>query len=150
MGEAQALFQTEATERDVRSFLTFFLGTEQYGVEILHVQEIIGLLPVTRVPRTRREIKGLVNLRGKILPVVDLRVRFGMGKVEPTEESCIVFVRVGGVEIGLLVDRVSEVLDIPEQDIDREHTFSADCLQGIGKVDGHAKLLLDLEKVCRQ
>ena len=83
----------EKADRNARSFLTFLLGSEQYGVEILKVQEIIGLLPITRVPNARSHIKGLVNLRGKILMVIDLRLRFGMEDVEPTEESCIIFVR---------------------------------------------------------
>ncbi|MFZ0430495.1 MAG: chemotaxis protein CheW [Acidobacteriota bacterium] len=138
----------EKADRNARSFLTFLLGSEQYGVEILKVQEIIGLLPITRVPNARSHIKGLVNLRGKILMVIDLRLRFGMEDVEPTEESCIIFVRVQQIEMGLIVDKVSDVLDIPEDDIDKDQTFSTDCLLGIGKVDGKARLLLDLDKVC--
>ncbi|MEJ2077011.1 MAG: chemotaxis protein CheW [Acidobacteriota bacterium] len=138
----------ENADENVRSFLTFLLGSEQYGVEILKVQEIIGLLPITRVPNTRSHVKGLVNLRGKILMVIDLRLRFGMEAVEPTEESCIIFVRVQKIEMGLIVDKVSDVLDIPEKDIDKDQTFSTDCLLGIGKVDGKARLLLDLDRVC--
>jgi purine-binding chemotaxis protein CheW len=146
---ARSLDRTgEHADKDVRSFLTFLLGSEQYGVEILKVQEIIGLLPITRVPNTRPHVKGLVNLRGKILMVIDLRLRFGMEAVEPTEESCIIFVRVQKIEMGLIVDKVSDVLDIPDQDIDRDQTFSTDCLLGIGKVDGKARLLLDLDRVC--
>ncbi len=146
---ARSLDRTqESADKNVKSFLTFLLGSEQYGVEILKVQEIIGLLPITRVPNTRRHVKGLVNLRGKILMVIDLRLRFGMEAVEPTEESCIIFVRVQKIEMGLIVDKVSDVLDIPDQDIDRDQTFSTDCLLGIGKVDGKAKLLLDLDRVC--
>ncbi len=138
----------ENADENVRSFLTFLLGSEQYGVEILKVQEIIGLLPITRVPNTRSHVKGLVNLRGKILMVIDLRLRFGMEAVEPTEESSIIFVRVQKIEMGLIVDKVSDVLDIPEKDIDKDQTFSTDCLLGIGKVDGKARLLLDLDRVC--
>ncbi len=146
---ARTLEREEAsTDQKARSFLTFLLGSEQYGVEILKVQEIIGLLPITRVPNTRGHVKGLVNLRGKILMVVDLRLRFGMEAIEPTEESCIIFVRVQKVEMGLIVDKVSDVLDIPEKDIDKDQTFSTDCLLGIGKVDGKARLLLDLDRVC--
>ena len=140
---------TEAeADRHVRSFLTFLLGSEHYGVEILKVQEIIGLLPITRVPNTKSYVRGLVNLRGKILMVIDLRLRFGMEPIEPTEESCIVFVRVRHVEMGLIVDKVSDVLDIPESDIDQDQTFTTDCLLGIGKVGGSARLLLDLDRVC--
>lgn len=146
---ARSLDRTEENaDKKVKSFLTFLLGSEQYGVEILKVQEIIGLLPITRVPNARPHIKGLVNLRGKILMVIDLRLRFGMEAAEPTEESCIIFVRVQKIEMGLIVDKVSDVLDIPDQDIDREQTFCTECLLGIGKVDGKAKLLLDLDRVC--
>ncbi|GAB4243004.1 MAG: chemotaxis protein CheW [Acidobacteriota bacterium] len=135
-------------EKELKGFLTFELGSEQYGVEILKVQEIGGVLPITRVPNTRPYLKGLVNLRGKILPVIDLRLRFGMEAAEVTEETCIIFAQVRGVEVGLLVDRVADVVDIPIEDIEPDPTQSSDCLLGIGKVEGKAKLLLDLDQVC--
>ena len=149
MGSSKTTERNDASvEKEIRSFLTFSLGSEQYGVEILKVQEIIGLLPITRVPNTRHYIRGLVNLRGKILPVMDTRHRFGMGSVESTEESCIIFVRVHGIETGLIVDRVSDVLDIPEEDIERDQALGCEYLLGIGKVEGKAKLLLDLDRLC--
>ncbi|GAB4220313.1 MAG: chemotaxis protein CheW [Acidobacteriota bacterium] len=136
------------TQRSSLKFLTFYLGREQYGVDILKVQEIIGLLPATRVPHTRPYVKGLVNLRGKILPVVDLRLWFGLEAIPPTDESCVIFVRVRDVEMGLIVDRVSDVLEIPEDQIDHSHALGTDCLMGIGKVDDSAKLLLDVDRIC--
>ncbi len=149
MSSRQPLADSVAQSQEtVLKFLTFFLGREQYGVEILKVQEIIGLLPVTRVPHTRPYVKGLVNLRGKILPVVDLRLWFGLEPVPPTEESCVIFVQVRDVEMGLIVDRVSDVLEIPESQIERDQTLVADSLLGIGKVDDSAKLLLDVDRIC--
>lgn len=135
-------------EKELKGFLTFELGSEQYGVEILKVQEIGGVLPITRVPNSRPYLKGLVNLRGKILPVIDLRLRFGMEAAEMTEETCIIFAQVQGVEVGLLVDRVADVVEIPLEDIEPDPTQSSDCLLGIGKLEGKAKLLLDLDRVC--
>ncbi len=142
---ADSVAQSQET---VLKFLTFFLGREQYGVDILKVQEIIGLLPVTRVPHTRPYVKGLVNLRGKILPVVDLRLWFGLEPVPPTDESCVIFVQVRDVEMGLIVDRVSDVLEIPEAQIERDQTLVTESLLGIGKVDDSAKLLLDVDRIC--
>jgi len=93
-------------------FLTFFLGNEEYGLPILSVQEIIALLPITPVPRTPDFFKGLTNLRGKIIPVMDLRIKFGMEANEPTEETCIIVVRTANHLIGIIVDKVSEVKNI--------------------------------------
>jgi purine-binding chemotaxis protein CheW len=148
--ETNSAAASTASSSERRKFLTFFLGREQYGVEILKVQEIIGLLPVTRVPNTRHYIKGLVNLRGKILPVVDLRLWFEMEPAPVTEESCVIFVRVRDVEMGLIVDRVSDVLEIADDQIERSQSLAANYLMGIGKVDESAKLLLDLDKLCVQ
>lgn len=147
MSNRQAATETEV-QRATLKFLTFYLGREQYGVDILKVQEIIGLLPATRVPHTRAHVKGLVNLRGKILPVVDLRLWFGLEPVPPTDESCVIFVQVRDVEMGLIVDRVSDVLEIPEDQIDRSQPLGTGYLMGIGKVDGSAKLLLDVDRIC--
>lgn len=139
-----------AQRQETRKFLTFHLGAEQYGVGILQVHEIIGRLPVTRVPNTRPHIRGLMNLRGKILPVVDLRQWLGMEPPdpEPGTESCVIFVQVREIQMGLLVDRVSEVLEIPASQIDDRRSLAGDHLLGIANVDGSAKLLLDLEPIC--
>jgi purine-binding chemotaxis protein CheW len=99
-------------------FLCFFLAEEEYGIEILKVQEIIGMMKVTRVPRTPSWMRGVINLRGKVIPIVDLRLQFGMDVVDQTGATCIIVVHAQGVEMGLVVDRVSEVLDIASRDID--------------------------------
>src|SRR5688572_10239983 len=132
-------------------FLTFFLDEEEYGLEILKVQEIIGLLPITRVPRTPPFVRGVINLRGKVIPVTDLRLKFGLEPAEATAETCVVVVRANDVEVGLIVDRVSEVVNIAGPNIDPAPSFGADVnvefILGIGKADGKVKLLLDIDKV---
>ncbi len=132
-------------------FLTFFLGSEEYGLEILKVQEIIGMMPVTPVPRTPEYIKGVINLRGKIIPVVDLRMKLGMDSTEITDETCTIVVQVDKLQIGIIVDKVSEVLDIAGEDIDEAPSFGdnaiSDYILGIGKSEGKVKLLLDIDKV---
>lgn len=132
-------------------FLTFFLGHEEYGIEILKVFEIIGLLPITPVPRTPKSIKGVINLRGKVIPVMDMRMRFGMDAVEVTDQTCIIVVQAHGTQMGIIVDKVSEVLDIATEEIDETPSFgiqvNTDYILGIGKCGGSVKLLLDIDKV---
>jgi purine-binding chemotaxis protein CheW len=132
-------------------FLTFFLASEEYGVEILRVREILGMLPITRVPRTPEAVRGVINLRGKIIPVVDLRAKFGMEVAEYTNRTCIVVVQSHGLEFGVVVDRVSEVLNIRQENIEDAPSFGGDVsteyLLGIAKVAGSVKLLLDSERV---
>lgn len=132
-------------------FLTFFLGREEYGIEILKVHEIIGLMPITRVPRTPSFIRGVINLRGKVIPVVDLRLKFGMESVAHTDETCIIVVQVQGAEMGIIVDKVSEVRDIAGEDIEATPSFgmdvNTDYILGIGKSEGRVKILLDIDKV---
>ncbi|GIX47030.1 MAG: chemotaxis protein CheW [Candidatus Tectimicrobiota bacterium] len=131
-------------------FLTFFLGQEEYGLEILKVQEIIGMLDITPVPRTPPFVRGVINLRGKVIPIIDLRRKFGMAAAQG-EETCIVVVKAHGVETGLVVDRVSEVLDIAEEDVEAPPDFGAGVdtsfLLGIAKSDKRVQLLLDIDKV---
>ncbi len=132
-------------------FLTFFLAGEEYGLEILKVQEIIGMMPITPVPRTPSHIRGVVNLRGKVIPVVDLRLKFGMSFKEQNDETCIIVVQANEVQTGIVVDSVSEVLDIPPQAIEDAPSFgssvNSDYILGIGKAEGKVKLLLDIDKV---
>jgi purine-binding chemotaxis protein CheW len=139
-----------ASPRAGGKFLTFFLGNEEYGVEILRVQEIIGQLPITRVPRTPAFIRGVVNLRGKVIPIVDLRTKFTLPETE-TAETCIIVVAIRGVHIGVVVDRVSEVADIAGAEIEDAPDFGAtvetEFLLGIGKAHGKVRLLLDIERV---
>ncbi len=132
-------------------FLTFFLAEEEYGLEILKVETIIVVLPITPVPRTPEFIRGVVNLRGQIIPIVDLRLKFGMESIEQTEETCIIVVRAQGIQMGVIVDRVSEVLDIAAEDIEDAPSFgmdvNTDYILGIGKSDSKVKLLLDIDRV---
>jgi purine-binding chemotaxis protein CheW len=131
-------------------FLTFFLSGEEYGLEILKVHEIIGMLPITRVPHTTDYLKGVVNLRGKVIPVVDLRLKFGMAAAETTNETCIVVVHLHGIEVGILVDRVSEVVDIKDGDIEPPPAFgegfNTEFILGIGKSQGKVRILLNISK----
>jgi len=132
-------------------FLTFFLAGEEYGLEILKVHEIIGMMPITQVPRTSKFIRGVINLRGKIIPIVILRSKFGMDPVEETEETCIIVVQARGIQMGIIVDKVSEVVDIDAEEIESAPSFGTDdnteYILGIGKSEGRVKFLLDIDKV---
>jgi len=137
-------------------YLTFKLAGEEYGLEILKVREIIGLMEITAVPRTPGFIRGVINLRGKVIPVVDLRTKFGMESREDTNETCIIVVDVvqkdnESILMGILVDTVSEVLDIIEEDIEDTPSFGNDVdtnfIMGMGKIKGTVKILLDIDKV---
>jgi purine-binding chemotaxis protein CheW len=131
------------------------LAKEEYGIGILNVKEIIGMMPITTVPRTPRFIKGVINLRGKVIPVVDLRLKFGMEEMAYTERTCIIVVETrgeaGAVLIGIVVDSVSEVLNIKGADIEETPTFGAKLdtgyILGMAKMNGGVKILLDIDKV---
>lgn len=130
-------------------FLTFLLAGEEYGVEILKVHEIIGTLPVTRVPRTPAHVRGVINLRGKVIPIVDLRRKFGMEACD--SEGCIIVVQVRGISLGISVDQVNEVLNIATAEIEPPPSFGTDVdtafLLGMAKAEGRVRLLLDIERV---
>lgn len=137
-------------------YLTFALGKEQYGVGILKVREIIGVLEITVVPHTPEYVKGVINLRGRVIPVLDLRLKFNMEPKEYNERTCIIVVdlpgKAGSVQIGMLVDSVSEVMNVNEQDIEPPPSFGgsnvgmADIL-GMAKVKGAVIILLDVDQV---
>lgn len=136
-------------------YLTFALGREEYGLEILKVREIIGYMAITAVPKTPAYVKGVINLRGQIIPVVDIRILFGMESRDVTEETCIIVVEISQVSrkfsIGVIVDRVSEVLDVSGEDIEQAPQLGAsvdtDFILGMGKVNNSVKILLDIDKV---
>ncbi len=136
-------------------YLTFSLAGEEYGIGILKIKEIIGMMPITPVPRTPVYVKGVINLRGKVIPVVDLRLKFGMEEISYTERTCIIVVEAGGqlgsVLIGIVVDSVSEVLNIRSGEIEEAPAFGAgletDYILGMAKRDGGVKILLDIDKV---
>jgi purine-binding chemotaxis protein CheW len=136
-------------------YLTFSLGKEEYGLGILKVKEIIGLMPITTVPRTPAFVKGVINLRGKVIPVVDLRLKFEMEEVAYTERTCIIVVEIatsgGAIPMGIVVDSVSEVLNIKQGEIEDTPTFGSHLetsyILGMAKTGGGVKILLDIDKV---
>ena len=148
---AQATAATQRTTSRAGKYLTFSLAEQEYGLEILKVREIIGMVPITMVPRTPDFVKGVINLRGKVIPVVDLRLKFSMESIEQTEETCIIVVDVLGIEMGVIVDRVSEVLNIAEGNIEDTPSFGTDVntdfILGMGKKDNQVAILLDISAV---
>lgn len=136
-------------------YLTFALAGEEYGIGILKIKEIIGMMAITTVPQTPGYVKGVINLRGKVIPIVDLRLKFAMDAIAQTEKTCIIVVEVAGgdrkVLIGTLVDSVSEVLNIRGGDIEDTPSFGShlntDYILGMAKTGGKVKLLLDIDKV---
>lgn len=147
----------EKNGTEIRSgkFLAFKLEDEIYGIEILKVQEIIGLMKITKLPKTPEYIEGVINLRGKIIPVIQLRAKFNMNDKAATEKNCIIVVRNSQNAhqsiIGLLVDEVSEVLNVLPEQIEDPPSFGSkvdmEFIQGIGKIGQKVVMLLDIEKV---
>jgi purine-binding chemotaxis protein CheW len=147
--------QGEPGEKSADKYLTFLLGDVGYGLPIQNVVEIIGMQPITPVPRVPEFVRGVINLRGQVIPVMDVRLRFAMHERAYDDRTCIIVSQVAGVRMGLVVDTVSEVLDILAQDI--ESTTNSDAvgsdniyLEGIGKIDGDVKLLLNAERLILQ
>ncbi|HOF04161.1 MAG TPA: chemotaxis protein CheW [Syntrophales bacterium] len=136
-------------------YLTFVLAGEEYGIGILKVREIIGMMTITTVPQTPRYVKGVINLRGKVIPVMDLRLKFGMEPMEYTERTCIIVVEITGpmrkIPMGIVVDSVSEVLNIKASDIEETPNFGnrleTGYILGMAKTGGGVKILLDIDKV---
>lgn len=138
-------------------YLTFDLGNEEFGLEILTVREIIGYINVTPVPKTPAYVKGVINLRGQVIPVVDLRLKFSMEENEVTDQTCIIVVETiqdkAEVNVGLVVDQVQEVLDIDGEDIDPSPQFDSSVdtgfILGIAKIGNSVKILLDIDKILK-
>lgn len=136
-------------------YLTFALAGEEYGISILKVKEIIGMMGITAVPQTPGFVKGVINLRGKVIPVVDLRLKFGMEPMPYTERTCIVVVEISGstgpIMMGIVVDTVSEVLNIKANEIEDTPTFgvrlNTEFILGMAKISGAVKILLDINRV---
>ena len=132
-------------------FLTFVLGEEIYGIEILKASEIIGLMDITTVPQTPDYMKGVINLRGKVIPVIDLRKKFSMQEGVHTQETCVIVVEVNSSSIGLIVDSVSEVSDITGEEIENAPSFGqgidTSFIMGLGKVKDKIIILLDIDTV---
>jgi len=141
----ELLEQTEDTQHG--RYLTFNLGEEVFGLEIRYITEIIGLQPITKIPEVAPYIKGVINLRGKIIPVIDMRLKFGKEAAEYTDRTCIIVIDTEELVVGLIVDKVSEVMTIDDADVvpppDQRTGIRNRYIKGIGKVDGDVKLLLD-------
>ena len=159
MSESETATRTqqlnEAIMENEGKYLTFALGAEEYGLEILKVREIIGYMEITAVPQTPHYVKGVINLRGQVIPVIDLRTNFGMEAAEITEETCIIVVETSHgnrkFSTGVVVDHVQEVLDIAGKDIEGAPEFGSavntDFILGMGKIGETVKILLDIDRV---
>jgi purine-binding chemotaxis protein CheW len=154
-GASSTLQELSVGEKLAGKYLTFKLALEEYGLEILKVQEIIQMQAITRVPRTPDYVRGVINLRGKVIPVVDLRKKFILDMCSDTEKTCIIVVQLSSLDnivvMGIIIDEVKEVLDIKAEDIENTPSFGSnintDFILGMGKVNGTVKILLDIDKI---
>ncbi len=141
--------ENEDTQRD--KYLTFHLAGEDYGIEIRYVIEIIGIQNITEVPDMPAFIRGVINLRGKVIPVMDVRNRFNLEDRDYDDRTCIIVVNVDSTEVGLVVDEVSEVADIPEANVEpppkTNRNSESSYIQGMGKINNDVKILLDVHKL---
>ena len=148
---AQMDLLEEVEDTQKGKFLTFALGKEEYGVEIQYVTEIIGIQAITPIPELPPYVKGIINLRGKIIPVMDVRLRFEKEAREYDDRTCVVVVDIRNVAIGLIVDEVAEVLSIPDEEIvpppEVNKAFQNRYIKGLGKTPGGVKLLLECERL---
>src|SRR5437588_12309684 len=158
MSSTMMLSETNSVARaDARAgkYLTFQLANEEFGIRVMKVREIMGIQEITAVPQTPIHIKGVINLRGKVVPVVDLRLKFALAAAEYTQRTCIIVTQVQGetapVMIGVVVDGVSEVLNLTAQDIEDTPDFGDDAglryLLGMAKIKGKVKILLNIDQV---
>jgi len=142
------LYDDEDTQKD--KYLTFHIGTEDYGISIAYVTEIIGIQNITEIPEMPDYIKGVINLRGKVIPVMDVRTRFRLEPRDYDERTCIIVVEINETSVGLVVDAVNEVADIPEDQVEpppKSRRKGGSYIQGIGKIDKEVKILLDINKI---
>lgn len=153
MEENEVVLEEQSDDTQKGRYMTFQLGEKYYGIPIRYVSEIIGLQPVTKVPETEDFIIGLINLRGKILPVIDVRIRFKMEPRPYDDRTCIIVINLESTTIGLIVDTIAEVVTIADEDVIPPPTVSPGSGQsskyvyGIGKVGNEVKMLLDLNKL---
>lgn len=144
----------EDTQKD--KYLIFSIGNECYGIDIKYVTEIIGIEPITAVPELPNYIKGVINLRGKIIPVMDVRLRFKKEQKEYDDRTCIVVVEIGNINIGLIIDRVLEVVNIDESNISPPPKINSNkdnankYIKGIGKIQNEVRLLIDCHKLLEE
>lgn len=132
-------------------YLTFYILDDVYGIEIKYVTEIIGVLPITSVPEVAEYIKGIINLRGKIIPVIDMRLKFKKPAAEYDDRTCIIIVETEDLILGLIVDRVADVISLSDEEIAPPPSHKSGIknryIRGIGKIAGEIKLLLDCDKL---
>lgn len=157
MPAAIGISDTAGAQTDARAgkYLTFQLASEEFGVRVMKVREIMGVQEITAVPRTPVHVKGVINLRGKVIPVIDLRLKFGLPQAEYTQRTCIIVTQVQGesstLQMGVIVDGVSEVLNLTGQEVEDTPDFgdaaATQYLLGMAKVKGKVKILLDIDKV---
>jgi purine-binding chemotaxis protein CheW len=153
--DEELLEDVEDEDLQANKYLLFKLGSEVYGINIMTVTDIIELQKITEVPDMPEYIRGVINLRGQVIPVMDLRLRFKMEGREYDDRTCIVIVNINDQPIGFVVDTVSEVIDIPEKDIDPAPDFKSGAerdkyIAGLGKVDKEVKILLDAKQIVAQ
>ncbi len=143
--------ELEMEDTQEGKFLTFALGEEEYGIEIRNVTEIIGIQSMTDLPDTPPFVKGVINLRGKVIPLIDVRLRFNFEEKDYDDRTCIIVVNIENMSVGLIVDTVSEVMDIPESSIEPppkvNNKAGSRYIKGLGKVDEDVKILLDTQKL---
>jgi purine-binding chemotaxis protein CheW len=147
---AELVFSDESNIDDM--YLTFGVGGEEYGIGIVHVTEIVGMQRIMEVPDVPSYIRGVINLRGKIIPVMDVRKRFSMAGVTDNERAVIVVLDMANIPIGLIVDNVNDVLEIPASSIDPPPPFNGgsngrSVLRGLGKIADRAAIILDVERM---
>jgi purine-binding chemotaxis protein CheW len=136
-------------------YLTFTLAEQDYGITILKVKEIIGMIAITKIPRTPQHVKGVINLRGRVIPVIDLRLKFDLPAIDYTERTCVIVVEIAGrdkkITLGIVVDSVSEVLNIKSTDVEETPCFgtrlNTDFILGMAKLSGGVKILLEIDRV---
>ncbi|MBN2068875.1 MAG: purine-binding chemotaxis protein CheW [Opitutales bacterium] len=156
MAEVKEVSKKEKHAFAAGKFLTFALGEESYGVAVLKIREIIRMQKITPVPQMPKYVKGVINLRGKVIPVIDMRLKFEVGEDKVTERTCIVVVQINNVEgmqtsVGLIVDAVEEVVNISEDEVEDPpeigNQFENEYILGIAKIKGEVKTLLDIDRV---
>ncbi len=147
----EAVAEKKLTKSHEGKYLTFVMSSEEYGIEILKVREIIGMMDITSVPQTPDYMKGVINLRGKVIPIIDLRVKFSMTEQEHTQETCTIVVEVNDSLIGIIVDTVSEVVDVGDEEIEEAphlgQEIDTNFIMGMGKLKEKLIILLDIDKV---
>lgn len=153
---AQAATQNVFSSNNPQKFLTFALANEEYGINVLKVKEIIGMMPVTVLPQTPVYVKGVINLRDKVIPIIDLRCKFNFEQIEPTERTCIIVIETEIEDqdhtlVGLIIDSVSEVINLKGDEVEpapaMQTQFHEQLILGLAKCENGVKILLDIDKV---